>query len=285
MGWEDELYTPRLSRVNAGTFINVSGNRIPRASSLEQHRHNVIDGFLSTLSGRTAAYRTEILQKPALYSWLKHQTDDDKCLTRYVYSHGWRITIQSWRESEVEQHSFRPGIRDRAQLQPPQVMRQPSQRPQFCSFAIVRSRRTSVICTTPSMAREDENLRTVVGIFIFVFYAPKLRRGEPAHTTQDVVATAGRTQHLAKPPAPWTKRGRVQGGQAALVVVGKKKQAERAEELKRLQEQKLVNSLAFLGLTTATKSQPLATAPAQWTKGMNMYYHPGRTSRTLPSNS
>ncbi|KAK5704036.1 hypothetical protein LTR97_003049 [Elasticomyces elasticus] len=148
---------PFQGYVNAGTFINVSGNRIPRASSLEQHRHNVIDGFLSTLSGRTAAYRTEILQKPALYSWLKHQTDDDKCLTRYVYSHGWRITIQSWRESEVEQHSFRPGIRDRAQLQPPQVMRQPSQRPQFCSFAIVRSRRTSVICTTPSMAREDDN--------------------------------------------------------------------------------------------------------------------------------
>ncbi|KAK5729988.1 Potassium transporter [Elasticomyces elasticus] len=63
-------------------------------------------------------------------------------------------------------------------------------------------------------------------------------------------------------------------GQAALVVVEKKRQDERAEELKRLQEQELVNSLAFLGLKTATKSQPLATAPAQWVKGMNMYYHP-----------
>ncbi|KAK3648386.1 Potassium transporter [Elasticomyces elasticus] len=63
-------------------------------------------------------------------------------------------------------------------------------------------------------------------------------------------------------------------GQAALVVVEKKKQAERAEELKRLQEQELVNSLAFLGLRTVTKSQRLATAQAQWVKGMNMYYHP-----------
>ncbi|KAK4958264.1 Potassium transporter [Elasticomyces elasticus] len=63
-------------------------------------------------------------------------------------------------------------------------------------------------------------------------------------------------------------------GQAALAVVEKKKQAERAEELKRLQEQELVNSLAFMGLKTATKSQSRATAPAQWVKGMNMYYHP-----------
>ncbi|KAK4954890.1 hypothetical protein LTR10_007082 [Elasticomyces elasticus] len=52
--------------------------------------------------------------------------------------------------------------------------------------------------------------RTIVGIFTFIFCAPKPRRG--------------RTQHLAK-------------------------------------------------------------TPAQRTKGMNMYYHPGRTSRTLPSNS
>ncbi|KAK3659730.1 hypothetical protein LTR56_001093 [Elasticomyces elasticus] len=63
-------------------------------------------------------------------------------------------------------------------------------------------------------------------------------------------------------------------GQAALVVVEKKKQDERAKELKRLQEQELINSLAFLGLRTSTKSQPLATAQAQWVKGMNRYYHP-----------
>ncbi|KAK5701747.1 hypothetical protein LTR97_004565 [Elasticomyces elasticus] len=63
-------------------------------------------------------------------------------------------------------------------------------------------------------------------------------------------------------------------GQAALAVVAKQKQAERVEELKRSQEQELVNSLAFLGLKTTTKSQRLATAQAQWVKGMNMYYHP-----------
>lgn len=61
-----------------------------------------IDGSLSTLSGRTAAYRAEILQTKdfAWYfandSWrgLPLNSDDDKCLTRYVYSNGWRIAIQ-----------------------------------------------------------------------------------------------------------------------------------------------------------------------------------------------
>ncbi|KAK0866970.1 hypothetical protein LTR87_014784 [Friedmanniomyces endolithicus] len=56
---------------------------------------NAIDGSLSTLSGRTAAYLTAILQNEELYEWLERQNDDDKCLTRYVYSHGWNITIQS----------------------------------------------------------------------------------------------------------------------------------------------------------------------------------------------
>ncbi|KAK5721250.1 hypothetical protein LTR17_014712 [Elasticomyces elasticus] len=35
------------------------------------------------------------------------------------------------------------------------------------------------------------HFRTVVGVFTFVFYAPKPRRG--------------RIQHLAKPPAQWNK--------------------------------------------------------------------------------
>ena len=63
---------------------------------------NAIDGSISTLSGRTAAYRSEILKTEefAYYfandTWLGRPltTDDDKCLTRYVYSHGWRIAIQ-----------------------------------------------------------------------------------------------------------------------------------------------------------------------------------------------
>ena len=63
---------------------------------------NAIDGSLSTLSGRTAAYRTEILKTTEFMHyftedcWLgrKLNSDDDKCLTRYVYSHGWDIAPQ-----------------------------------------------------------------------------------------------------------------------------------------------------------------------------------------------
>ncbi|KAK4504307.1 hypothetical protein PRZ48_005223 [Zasmidium cellare] len=55
---------------------------------------NAIDGSLSTLSGRTAAYRTKILQHPEFYHYFLNDTwrgkpltsDDDKYLTRYVYS-------------------------------------------------------------------------------------------------------------------------------------------------------------------------------------------------------
>lgn len=64
---------------------------------------NAIDGSISTLSGRTAAYRTEILKNEEFSyyfvndKWLGKplNTDDDKCLTRYVYSHGWKIAIQT----------------------------------------------------------------------------------------------------------------------------------------------------------------------------------------------
>ncbi|KAK5169499.1 uncharacterized protein LTR77_005475 [Saxophila tyrrhenica] len=64
---------------------------------------NAIDGSISTLSGRTAAYRSEILQTDEFRWYFQNDSwrgrplnsDDDKCLTRYVYSHGWSIKIQS----------------------------------------------------------------------------------------------------------------------------------------------------------------------------------------------
>ncbi|KAK3066460.1 hypothetical protein LTR53_017186, partial [Teratosphaeriaceae sp. CCFEE 6253] len=90
--------TRQRVRRNPGFFINVWN--FLGISYLERRVWNnictnAVDGSLSTLSGRTAAYRTAILQDPYLYHWLEQQTDDDKCLTRYVYSHGWSITIQS----------------------------------------------------------------------------------------------------------------------------------------------------------------------------------------------
>lgn len=63
---------------------------------------NAVDGSISTLSGRSAAYRTKILKCEEFSYYFTHDSwkgkplnsDDDKCLTRYVYSHGWAIAIQ-----------------------------------------------------------------------------------------------------------------------------------------------------------------------------------------------
>ena len=63
---------------------------------------NAIDGSISTLSGRTAAYRTKILKTKEFMHyftedcWLGRRlnSDNDKCLTRYVYGHGWNIALQ-----------------------------------------------------------------------------------------------------------------------------------------------------------------------------------------------
>lgn len=71
---------------------------------------NAIDGSISTLSGRTAAYRTEILKTDDFFWYFENDqwrgrplnSDDDKCLTRYVYSHGWGIAIQFDERSIIE---------------------------------------------------------------------------------------------------------------------------------------------------------------------------------------
>jgi len=71
---------------------------------------NLIDGSISTLSGRTAAYRTEILQTEEFSNYFlkerggkgKPNSGDDKCLTRYVYSRGWKIVIQPDPRATIE---------------------------------------------------------------------------------------------------------------------------------------------------------------------------------------
>ncbi|KAI0969642.1 hypothetical protein F4678DRAFT_439566 [Xylaria arbuscula] len=71
---------------------------------------NGIDGSISTLSGRTAAYRTDILQTEEFSqyflndSWRgkKIHIGDDKCLTRYIYSRGWKIVIQPDARATIE---------------------------------------------------------------------------------------------------------------------------------------------------------------------------------------
>jgi cellulose synthase/poly-beta-1,6-N-acetylglucosamine synthase-like glycosyltransferase len=72
---------------------------------------NWIDGGLPCLSGRAVAYRSEILQDPNFTYGFTHETwgsdhflnaDDDNFITRWLFSHNWRIQMQNHRECEVE---------------------------------------------------------------------------------------------------------------------------------------------------------------------------------------
>lgn len=69
-----------------------------------------IDGGLPCLSGRTAAYRSTILQDEAFQYGFTHEewmtcqlnADDDNFLTRWMYSHNWKIAMQYHKEAEVQ---------------------------------------------------------------------------------------------------------------------------------------------------------------------------------------
>ncbi|KJR81539.1 glucosylltransferase family 2 [Sporothrix schenckii 1099-18] len=71
--------------------------------------HN-IDGGTSCMSGRTGAYRTEILQSHEFLEgfqterWGKFilNADDDNFVTRWLVNHGWNTWVQYERECEVE---------------------------------------------------------------------------------------------------------------------------------------------------------------------------------------
>ncbi|KAK6007240.1 hypothetical protein QM012_006248 [Aureobasidium pullulans] len=69
-----------------------------------------IDGGLPCLSGRTVAYRTCILQDEAFTYGFTNETwrnfqlnaDDDNFITRWMYSHGWKIAMQYHKACEVQ---------------------------------------------------------------------------------------------------------------------------------------------------------------------------------------
>jgi cellulose synthase/poly-beta-1,6-N-acetylglucosamine synthase-like glycosyltransferase len=95
----------RVRRNTSGTttdFWNILGISYLSRRVFNNITTNAIDGSISTLSGRTAAYRTSILKCDEFSYYFTHDTwmgrplnsDDDKCLTRYVYAHGWSIAIQ-----------------------------------------------------------------------------------------------------------------------------------------------------------------------------------------------
>jgi len=97
----------RHSRPNAWNFLGIAYLERRAWNNIST---NAIDGSISTLSGRTAAYRTDILKTDEFFHYFTHDTwlgrplnsDDDKCLTRYVYSHGWNIALQSDRRAVIE---------------------------------------------------------------------------------------------------------------------------------------------------------------------------------------
>ena len=78
--------------------------------NIEIASSTLIDGDVSCLSGRTAAYRTVILEDPEfLYSFTHDyclgkyhlNSGDGKFLTRWMVSHGWGTYIQCCKEAEL----------------------------------------------------------------------------------------------------------------------------------------------------------------------------------------
>lgn len=72
---------------------------------------NYIDGGLPCLSGRAVAYRSEILQDRGFTDGFTGEVwrntfmlnaDDDNFITRWLFSHNWKIRIQNHPECEVE---------------------------------------------------------------------------------------------------------------------------------------------------------------------------------------
>ncbi|OQO02021.1 hypothetical protein B0A48_12494 [Cryoendolithus antarcticus] len=69
-----------------------------------------VDGGVPCLSGRTVAYRSSILQDDAFThgftneEWRTCQlnADDDNFITRWMYSHDWKIAMQYHKEAEVQ---------------------------------------------------------------------------------------------------------------------------------------------------------------------------------------
>lgn len=69
-----------------------------------------IDGGTSCMSGRTCAFRAEILQSPLFLDGFKTErwgqfqlnADDDNFVTRWLVSHRWKTWIQYHRECEIE---------------------------------------------------------------------------------------------------------------------------------------------------------------------------------------
>ena len=100
----------RLRREKYPNFWNFLGAAYLLRRNWDIVACNRMDGGLPCLSGRTVAYRTEIIQTEAFLDDFTHETwrtyllnaDDDNFLTRWLMNNGWDIHIQKHRACEVE---------------------------------------------------------------------------------------------------------------------------------------------------------------------------------------
>eukprot|EP00521_Asterionellopsis_glacialis_P010059 CAMPEP_0195289596 /NCGR_PEP_ID=MMETSP0707-20130614/5807_1 /TAXON_ID=33640 /ORGANISM="Asterionellopsis glacialis, Strain CCMP134" /LENGTH=634 /DNA_ID=CAMNT_0040349619 /DNA_START=534 /DNA_END=2435 /DNA_ORIENTATION=- len=77
---------------------------------IEASSSTFLDGGIACLSGRTAVYRTEIVQDPNFQEafinekWLgkyRLHSGDDKFLTRWIVKHGWKMRFQNHKECNL----------------------------------------------------------------------------------------------------------------------------------------------------------------------------------------
>ncbi|KAI9648063.1 Type 2 glycosyltransferase [Ciborinia camelliae] len=104
----------RVKRVRDGTFAERAFNWLG-AAYIERRNFEIsathgIDGGTSCMSGRTCAFRSEILQSPLFLDgfkterWGQYQlnADDDNFVTRWLVANQWSTWIQYNRECEIE---------------------------------------------------------------------------------------------------------------------------------------------------------------------------------------
>lgn len=104
----------RVRRERDGSWIQQSWNWLG-AAYIERRNFEIsathkMDGGTSCMSGRTGAYRSEILQSQAFLDGFKNErwqkytlnADDDNFVTRWLVSHQWNTWIQYEAECEIE---------------------------------------------------------------------------------------------------------------------------------------------------------------------------------------
>ena len=102
-------FTDEISQENSSIWQRLADRRLARRNR-SQTAMNFIDGGVTCLSGRTVAYRAEIVNSPDFIQsftsdfWLGRyllDAGDDTFCTRWLITRGWQIKIQSAPEAEI----------------------------------------------------------------------------------------------------------------------------------------------------------------------------------------